>query len=87
MLLEEESRETSKPSQPLRQGDNDNVSQTSGSADQNAFDNRQLADETIEQEAELSNHSNAADLDVTDTTEPAPPGTPKSIANDDDRSS
>lgn len=76
MLLEEESRETSKPSQPLRQGDNDNVSQTSGSADQNAFDNRQLADETIEQEAELSNHSNAA-----------PPGTPKSIANDDDRSS
>lgn len=81
MATEEKKQESIKSTQPLMQGDNEYVSQTLSKDEQNAFNNRQLANETIEQEAEISNHTNAADVDVTDTTEPAPPGLPKSIAN------
>jgi hypothetical protein len=57
-------------------------SQSFSEVEKNAFTQRELANETIEQEAEVSNHSDAGDVHVTDKTEPAPPGMPKSIAND-----
>jgi hypothetical protein len=63
--------------------DNSNSSQSIPEIEKNAFSQRELANETIEQEAEVSDHSDAGDLDVKDNTEPAPPGQPKSIANDD----
>jgi hypothetical protein len=61
---------------------NSNSSQSIPEVEKNAFSQRELASETIEQEAEVSDHSDAGDLDVKDNTEPAPPGQPKSIAND-----
>jgi hypothetical protein len=82
MVAENGNNESGKGSALVTQEDNDAVSKTGGSADDNGFHNSQLADELIEQEAEVSDHSNAGDLDVKDTTEPAPPGTPKSIANE-----
>jgi hypothetical protein len=82
MSTEEKKQEPLRSTQPLMQGENEYVSQSRSKDEQDAFHNRQLANETIEQEAEVSSHTNAADVDVTDTTEPAPAGLPKSIAND-----
>ncbi len=67
-------------------GDDDENSESSqnlNNVEDNAFSQRELANETIEQEAEASGHTNAGDLDVEDKSEPAPPGQPKSIANDE----
>jgi hypothetical protein len=63
--------------------ENRDSSQSLSEVEKNAFTQRELANETIEQEAEVSNHSDAGDVHVKDNTEPAPPGQPKSIANDD----
>jgi hypothetical protein len=63
--------------------ENSESSQSLSEVEKNAFTQRELANETIEQEAEVSNHTEAGDIHVKDNTEPAPPGQPKSIANDD----
>ncbi|HEX8333069.1 MAG TPA: hypothetical protein VF622_10620 [Segetibacter sp.] len=64
--------------------DNADSSQSFSEVEKNAFTQRELANETIEQEAEVSGHSEAGDVHVKDNTEPAPPGQPKSIANGED---
>jgi hypothetical protein len=69
--------------QPQDNNSNFHSSESLSSMEDNAYRKRELADETIEQEAEVSNHTNAADIDVEDPTEPAPAGQPKSIANDE----
>ena len=57
-------------------------SQSFSEVEKNAFTQRELANEAIEQEAELSDHSDAGDVHVQDNTEPAPPGQPKSVSNE-----
>ena len=59
-------------------------SQSLREVEKDAFSQRELANETIEQEAKVSNHSEAGDVHVQDNSEPAPAGQPKSIANDED---
>ena len=59
-------------------------SQNLDNVEDNSFTQNELANERIEQEAEASDHTKASDIHVKDTSEPAPPGQPKSIANDDD---
>ena len=62
---------------------NTESSQSLSEVEKNAFTQRELMQETIEQEAEPSNHTDAGNIHVTDETEPAPAGQPKSIANDE----
>lgn len=69
--------------QPKSNNKNEERSQNLYNGEANAFNERQLANETIEQEAEVSGHTKASDIDVIDASEPAAAGQPKSIANDE----
>jgi hypothetical protein len=64
--------------------ENSDSSQSLSEVEKNAFTQRELANETIEQEAEVSGHTEAGDVHVKDNTEPAPAGQPKSITNEEE---
>lgn len=70
--------------QPIDRGENSQSSQSLSNVEDNAFTQGELANEVIEQEAEPSSHSNAANVTVDNPNEPAAPGLPKSIANEAD---